>query len=69
MSDIRVSNKLTAQEARGLAVVIGAQTNAPVRYVQDEAERQRLQAAERHGHIWKLGEQYYAMSDLRKARE
>lgn len=64
-----MSDKLDAKEARGLAVVIGAQTNAPVRYVQDEAERKRLQAAERSGHVWRIGEQYYAMSDLRKARE
>lgn len=53
------------REARGLAVVIGAQKGVKVRHVQDEEERARLQASERNGHVWRIGEPYYAMADIR----
>jgi len=60
---------LSPKEARGIATVIAAQKGLKIRYVQDEVERARLQAAERHGHIWRIGEQYYAVADLLKGRK
>lgn len=65
--DISVSpmGEMSAREARGLAVVIGAQKGVPVRYVQDDLERARLQAADKTGHVWRVGEAYYAMAEIR----
>jgi hypothetical protein len=60
---------LNAKEARGIATVIAAQKGLKIRYVQDEAECARLQAAEKHGHIWRIGEQYYAVADLLEGRK
>lgn len=59
---------MTHKEARTLLAVFAKLRGVEPRRVQDETERRRMQAKDKSGHVWKIGDEYIAYEDVVKAR-
>lgn len=59
---------MTHKEARTLLALFAKVRGVEPRRVQDEAERQRMQAKDKSGRVWKIGDEYIAVEDVLKAR-
>lgn len=58
---------MSAREARVLLALYAKVYDVQPRIVQDELERARMQAKDKSGHQWKVGDEYIAIEDVRKA--
>lgn len=59
---------MTHKEARTLLAIFAKAKGVEPRIVQDELERQRMQAKDKSGHVWKIGDEYIAYEDVVRAR-
>lgn len=58
---------MTHKEARTLLALFAKAKGVETRIVQDEAERERMQAKDKSGHTWKIGDEYIAVEDVIRA--
>lgn len=58
---------MSHKEARQLLAVFAKLRGVEPRRVQDETERQRMQAKDKSGHVWKIGDEYLSYEDVVKA--
>jgi hypothetical protein len=59
---------MTHKEARKLLAVFAKLRGVQPRIVQDEAERRKMQAKDKSGHVWEIGDEYIAVEDVLRAR-
>lgn len=64
---LMIREPMTHKEARTLLAVFAKAKGVEPRVVQDELERQRMQAKDKSGHVWKIGDEYIAVEDVKKA--
>lgn len=67
MNTVTFRPPMTHKEARTLLALMALQRGVKPRVIQDDAERQRMQAKDKSGHVWKIGDEYIAVEDVRKA--
>lgn len=58
---------MSHKEARTLLAIFAKAKGVEPRIVQDETERQRMQAKDKSGHVWKIGDEYIAVEDVKRA--
>lgn len=58
---------MTHKEARKLLALFAQAKGVEPRVIQDDAERLRMQAKDKSGHVWKIGDEYIAFEDVVKA--
>lgn len=58
---------MSPKQARLTLAFIAKAKGVQPRTVDSEAERQRLQALDKSGHQWKLGDEYISLEDVRRA--
>jgi len=54
--------------ARLFLALAAIERNVEPRRVKTEEERARLQANDKSGHLWQIGEEYYSVADLMASR-
>jgi hypothetical protein len=59
---------MTHKEARQLLALFAKLRGVEPRRVQDDLERERMQAKDKSGHVWKIGDEYIAVEDVIRAR-
>lgn len=65
--DGRVLPPMSQKEARLVLAAFAKAKGVEPRIVQDERERARMQAQDRSGHQWKVGDEYISIEDVRRA--
>lgn len=63
----QVYSPMSRREARTLLALFAKVHDVQPRIVQDETERARMQGLDKSGHQWKIGDEYIAVDDVRKA--
>lgn len=67
MNTVTFRPPMTHKEARTLLTLFALQRGVKPRVIQDDAERERMQAKDKSGHVWKVGDEYISVEDVRKA--
>lgn len=62
-----IRSPMSRKEARLVLAAFAKAKGVEPRIVQDEAERQRMQALDRSGFTWNIGDEYIALEDVRRA--
>lgn len=58
---------MTHKEARTLLAIFAKAKGVEPRIVQDETERARMQAKDKSGYQWKIGDEYISVEDVKRA--